>query len=80
MSLKCTHVLIICLFVVICSVGTSDQPIWLSNARCGTVRPCLGNCQGATCPTSRAQTCTHSEDVTIECTYEGKMNRSHSCI
>ena len=63
----CISFLLLIMFYF-CSVGTSDQPIWLSNAQCGSIQPCLGNC--TTCPTS--QTCTHSQDVTIECTYEGK--------
>ena len=66
------HVLIISLCTNLfycCSVGTADQPIWLSNAQCGTIQPCLGNC--TSCP--KSQTCTHSQDVTVECTYEGNL-------
>ena len=45
--------------------GSSSQHIWMSNLACSSSFSCLGSCQS--CPTNSYQECSHSEDVTIQC-------------
>ena len=54
------------LFVFNFSRGNASQPIWLDNLYCGhTDKTCIGYCQ--TCPSKETTDCSHSEDLTVQC-------------
>ena len=46
-----------------CSEGSSDQPIWLTNAACPSNSSCLSSC--ASCQSSEVTTCQHSQDIYV---------------
>ena len=56
---------ILSLYSVIYRSGNSSQHIWMSNLACSNSFSCLGSCQS--CPNNSYRGCTHSEDVTLQC-------------
>ena len=49
----------------ICRAGSSTQPIWSTHMYSTSSHRCYGT--DNTCPSSTVTSCTHSEDVTVEC-------------
>ena len=48
--------------------GTFSQPIWLDNVDCSSSSyTCLTTCES--CPSSESVFCSHSEDITLDCSY-----------
>ena len=48
-----------------CRSGSSTQPIWRTYMYSTSSHRCYGT--GNTCPSSTVTSCTHSEDVTVQC-------------
>ena len=45
--------------------GNSSQPIWLTNMNSYSSDKCI--IYSNTCPSTSVTSCTHSEDITVEC-------------
>ena len=60
-----SYILITCTF----RPGESSQPIWLDDITCHKSDLCLDSCQS--CPSQEYHDCSHSEDVTLECSMLG---------
>ena len=47
--------------------GNDNSPIWLENVDCTASQNCLAYCQ--TCPSNgiSSSSCSHSNDVTVQC-------------
>ena len=48
-----------------CRSGSSTQPIWSTHMYSIPSHSCFGT--GNTCPLNKVTSCSHSEDVTVEC-------------
>ena len=49
----------------LCRPGISPQPIWLTNMNSYSSDKCIT--YSNSCPLTSVASCTHSEDVTVEC-------------
>ena len=56
---------VLSVYSVVCRSGNSSQHIWMSNLACSNSFSCLGSFQS--CPTNPNYKCSHSEDVTFQC-------------
>ena len=45
--------------------GSSSQPIWSTNMSSSSSDTCYGTRNS--CPSTSVTSCTHSEDITVEC-------------
>ena len=56
---------VLSVYSVVCRSCNSSQHIWMSNLACSNSFSCLGSCQR--CPNNPNDRCSHSEDVTLQC-------------
>ena len=62
---SCVHKLLFNIAIIFCRSGNSTQPIWKTYMYSTSSHSCYGT--GNTCPSSTVTSCTHSEDVTVQC-------------
>lgn len=62
--------------------GNDSSPIWLENVDCTASQNCLAYCQ--TCPSNgiSSSSCSHSNDVTVQCSKytTGKLTLLYICF
>ena len=64
--------------VCLCRPGFHYTPIWLTDVKSASSDKCL--IFRNTCPSTSVTSCTHSEDVTVECSKYNYFKIDESCI